>query len=75
MQMMSKLCTTLSVLENEYDFVENRCSISTFGQLLSQEARTTRRWNALSQRVELWPLPSAWGQADPPLDFSVFPLS
>jgi hypothetical protein len=27
------------------------------------------------QRVELGPLPSPWGQADPPLDFRAFLLS
>ena len=34
MQMISKLCSTLSVLENEYCSVENRCSVFTFGSSL-----------------------------------------
>jgi hypothetical protein len=34
--MISKLCSTLSVLENEYCSVENRCSVSTFGSSLER---------------------------------------
>ena len=54
MQMISKLCTTLFVLENDYRCVENRCSVSTFGilpgEILNQEDRKVERVvpNALS---------------------------
>jgi hypothetical protein len=36
MQMISKLCSTLFVIENEYYSVENRCSVSTFGSSLER---------------------------------------
>ena len=44
---ISNLRCTLSVLENEYCSVENRCSVSTFGSLpgeiLNQEHRKVER--------------------------------
>jgi hypothetical protein len=71
---ISNLRCTLSLLENEYCSVENRCSVLTFGSSLEGfRIRKPGRQEGgarCSQRVELGPLPSVLGQADPPLDFS-----
>src|SRR5882757_3101132 len=76
MQMISKLCSTLSILENKYCSVENRCSVLTFGSSLWRDFESGRQEGGTRcpQRVELGLLPSAWGPADPPLDFPVFLL-
>jgi len=42
------------------------------GEILNHEDGKVER--VVPQRVELGPLPSAWGQADPPLDFPAFLL-
>jgi len=40
------------------------------GGILNHEASKVER--VVPKRVELGPLPSAWGQADPPVDFLAF---
>ena len=64
MQMINKLCSTLSVLENAYFSVENRCSISTFRSSMKKFCigKPKRREGETRglQRVELGSLPSVW---------------
>ena len=81
MQMISKLCSTPSVLQNDYCSVENRSASqpSDFTEeILNQEATKTKKWNALSStRCQNPALPPdicafgdsfaiVFGEADPP---------